>query len=71
MHVASQFRILCATLIAAAAADGLAQSGYPTKPVRVVVPSSAGGGTDIVARIIMPELDKWAKVARGAGLEPR
>jgi tripartite-type tricarboxylate transporter receptor subunit TctC len=32
--------------------------GYPAKPVRVIVPSSAGGGTDIVARIIMPELAK-------------
>jgi tripartite-type tricarboxylate transporter receptor subunit TctC len=31
---------------------------YPVKPVRVIVPSSAGGGTDIVARIIMPELSK-------------
>ncbi len=35
-----------------------AQAGYPSKPVRMVVPSSAGGGTDIVARIIAPELSK-------------
>jgi tripartite-type tricarboxylate transporter receptor subunit TctC len=53
-----RLRIFCAALIAAAAADGLAQSGYPVKPVRVVVPSSAGGGTDIVARILAPELSK-------------
>jgi tripartite-type tricarboxylate transporter receptor subunit TctC len=45
-------------LLATAAAGGLAQSGYPVKPVRVVVPSSAGGGTDIVARIIAPDLSK-------------
>ena len=31
---------------------------YPAKPVRIVVPSSAGGGTDIVARIIAPDLGK-------------
>jgi tripartite-type tricarboxylate transporter receptor subunit TctC len=31
---------------------------YPVKPVRVIVPSSAGGGTDIVARILTPELSK-------------
>jgi len=31
---------------------------YPVKPVRVIVPSSAAGGTDIVARIIAPELSK-------------
>jgi tripartite-type tricarboxylate transporter receptor subunit TctC len=57
MHSFSSMRIFCALLIAIAAADGLAQT-YPVKPVRVVVPSSAGGGTDIVARIIAPDLSK-------------
>jgi tripartite-type tricarboxylate transporter receptor subunit TctC len=50
-------RAACAALLAAAAAGTLAQ-GYPGKPVRVVVPSSAGGGTDIVARIIAPRLSE-------------
>ena len=50
--------LLLYAALAAIAADGLAQSGYPVKPVRVVVPSSAGGGTDIVARIIAPDLSK-------------
>ena len=57
MMVATRSRIICAALIAVAAADGYAQA-YPAKPVRVVVPSSAGGGTDIVARIIAPDLSK-------------
>jgi tripartite-type tricarboxylate transporter receptor subunit TctC len=45
-------------LAAATAGAAFAQAGYPSKPVRMVVPSSAGGGTDIVARIIAPELSK-------------
>jgi tripartite-type tricarboxylate transporter receptor subunit TctC len=33
---------------------------FPTKPVRVVVPYPAGGGTDLVARLIVPRLaDRW------------
>jgi tripartite-type tricarboxylate transporter receptor subunit TctC len=47
-----------AALISATAGAALAQGGYPSKPVRVIVPSSAGGGTDIVTRIITPELSK-------------
>ncbi len=31
---------------------------YPVKPVRVIVPASPGGGTDIVTRILTPELSK-------------
>lgn len=47
---------LCAILLAVAAADSLAQSAYPARPVRLIVPSSAGGGIDIIARIITARL---------------
>jgi tripartite-type tricarboxylate transporter receptor subunit TctC len=50
-------RLLCVALLPACGHGALAQT-YPVKPVRVVVPSSAGGGTDIVARIIAPDLSK-------------
>ena len=52
--------VLAAAVLAFAFAanNAHAQSSYPNKPVRVVVPSSAGGGTDIIARIVAPRLSQ-------------
>src|SRR5215210_8783955 len=46
----------------ALAASGSGQPGYPAKPVRVIVPSQAGGGADIVARVIGQKLtEAWGQ----------
>ena len=47
-------RIALAISIGAALCAGTtsAQTAYPTKPVRIMVGASAGGGTDIVARML-------------------
>lgn len=42
-------------LVAATAADA---QKYPDKPVRVVVPSAAGGSPDVLTRLLMAELSK-------------
>ncbi len=41
------------------AAHSLAQEQFPNKPVRVVVPQGAGGGTDIELRVLQPYLSKY------------
>ena len=35
-----------------------AQEAYPNKPVRIVVGYAAGGGNDIIVRVMQPELQK-------------
>jgi tripartite-type tricarboxylate transporter receptor subunit TctC len=39
----------------------LLAQGYPAKPVRVIVPFPAGGGTDVVARVLFKEMGDQLK----------
>jgi len=40
------------------AAGAQAQSKYPSKPIRLLTPFAAGGGSDILARLIAPHLNE-------------
>ena len=49
---------LIAALGFAAGSQSIQAQDYPARPVRVVVPFAAGGGTDLVGRIVAQELTK-------------
>ena len=52
--------LLVAALLgcAGAAANAQGPGGFPSKPIRIVVPYAAGGFTDIVARLIGPKMSE-------------
>src|SRR3981081_1074777 len=55
-------RIAIVALLAAATGAGALAQTFPAKPVRIVVAFPAGGGTDIVARLLAPRLtDLWGQ----------
>jgi tripartite-type tricarboxylate transporter receptor subunit TctC len=49
---------LCFVLCAMLALPAAAQDSYPSKPIRIVVGYSAGGGNDIIVRVMQPEMQK-------------
>ena len=36
-----------------------ADAAYPDRPIRMIVPSTPGGGTDLAARMVMPKLSEF------------
>jgi len=48
--------LCCAFLLAAWLAPAQAQDAYPVKPIRIIVGFAAGGGNDIIARIVSQKL---------------
>ena len=49
--------LLAGTMVAVAAASALAQ-GYPSKPIRIIVPFTPGGGNDVFGRSIAQKLQE-------------
>jgi tripartite-type tricarboxylate transporter receptor subunit TctC len=54
-------RRLLATVAFFVAPLACAQSDYPTKPIKIIVPYAAGGGADILARLVGQQLGERLK----------
>lgn len=52
-----QFRMLCSAALLVASGLAAAQS-FPARPIRIVVPYTPGGFTDVTTRIVAGELSK-------------
>jgi tripartite-type tricarboxylate transporter receptor subunit TctC len=50
--------IASSMLFAAGATTTMAQAPYPNKPIRLVIPFGAGGGTDILGRIVLTKVQE-------------
>src|SRR4030095_5961780 len=51
-------RICSAALGCLLSFGALAQEAYPSKPIRILVGYAAGGGNDIIVRVMQPEMQK-------------
>ena len=58
MRAVSSLLVAFAVWLAASPGATIAQPAYPTRPVKVIVPSAAGGGIDIVGRVLAENLSR-------------
>src|SRR5919109_5144203 len=54
----AMIRFCLAVLGLSLSTGALAQDAYPSKPIRIIVGYSAGGGNDIIVRVMTPERSK-------------
>ncbi|HEY2628689.1 MAG TPA: tripartite tricarboxylate transporter substrate-binding protein, partial [Usitatibacter sp.] len=57
--VKALYAVACAAVLAPFAA--FAQGDYPSKPIKIVVPYAAGGGADILTRLVSQQLSQRLK----------
>ena len=62
MRFVAVIPVLFAIVMAASAQTPLAPSGYPTRPMRIIVPFSAGSASDILARTLAQKMtENWGQ----------
>ena len=62
--ITSQAVLAALLVLTAMPLNVLAQDAYPARPIRIIVPSTPGGGSDISARLIAQEITKrWGQFA--------
>jgi tripartite-type tricarboxylate transporter receptor subunit TctC len=54
----NRMRWLAAASLSLLCASGAAAQNYPTRPVTIIVPYAAGGGTDLLARMVGQKLEQ-------------
>jgi tripartite-type tricarboxylate transporter receptor subunit TctC len=55
---ANRRQLICAAALALTAGSVMAQSDYPSRPIKIIVPFPAGGSTDVLLRLIQPKLSQ-------------
>lgn len=61
MNIPSSIAIALGCAALACALPSAAADQYPSRPIRVIVPQSAGGSTDVAARVLMDRLSEVLK----------